>query len=117
VFDKNNATFYDVQTNPGAWVGLDLGTGHVITEVRFVPRQGLESRMVGGIFQGADNLAFTSNVTVLHTVTTQPGFVQVTVPVTQTRAFRFIRYLAPSGSSGNVSEILFIGKVAASGNG
>jgi hypothetical protein len=90
---------------------LDFGVGvsNVITQINYCPRSGFESRMVGGVFQGANNPDFTGAVT-LATVTTSPaagGFTSVTI--TNAAAFRYVRYLAPNSSWGNVAEVEFYG--------
>ena len=46
-FDGNLSTFFDAPSPSGDWVGLDLGTAKVVDEIRFAPRVGYESRMVG----------------------------------------------------------------------
>ena len=114
VFDNNLSTFFDAP-NPGNGdlVGLDFGVGvsNVITQINYCPRSGSESRMVGGKFQGANQANFSGAVT-LATVTTQPaagGFTSVII--TNTTAFRYVRYLSPDGGYGNVAEVEFYGYV------
>ena len=111
VFDNNLSTFFDGPTGNGCWVGLDFGAGvsNVITQINYCPRSGYESRMVGGIFQGANQASFSDAVT-LGTVGTQPpsgGFTSMTV--TDATAFRYVRYLSPDGGYGNVAELEFYG--------
>src|SRR6185312_11470245 len=70
---------------------------------------GFESRMVGGVFQGANQANFSDAVT-LFTVSTQPtagAFTSVTI--TNATAFRYVRYLAPNSGFGNVAELEFDG--------
>ena len=112
VFDNDLNTFFDApDPGNGDWAGLDFGVGvsNVITQINYCPRSGSESRMVGGIFQGANNASFTGAVT-LFTVTTAPaagGFTSVNL--TNTTAFRYVRYLSPDGGYGNVAEVEFYG--------
>jgi len=111
VFDNNLATFFDAPTANGCWVGLDFGAGvsNVITEINYCPRAGSESRMVGGIFQGASQAAFSGAVT-LCTVTAQPATgVFTPATITNTAAFRYVRYLSPAGGYCNVAELQFDG--------
>ncbi|HUZ07004.1 MAG TPA: hypothetical protein VMV89_05895, partial [Candidatus Paceibacterota bacterium] len=111
VFDNNLGTFFDGPTGNGCWVGLDFGVGvsNVITQVNYCPRSGFESRMVDGIFQGANQSDFSDAVT-FYTVAAQPPSGTFTsVSVTNTSAFRYVRYLSPNGGYGNVAELQFYG--------
>jgi fibronectin type 3 domain-containing protein len=102
--DGNPNTFFDAPTGVG-WVGLDLGSAKVISSVRYIPRATLAWRMVGGMFQGSNNL---TSWTTLATVTTQPqdgtfSSLTVTDPV----AYRYVRYVSPADGYGNVAEVEF----------
>jgi fibronectin type 3 domain-containing protein/regulation of enolase protein 1 (concanavalin A-like superfamily) len=111
VFDNNLNTFFDAPTANGDWVGLDFGAGssNVITQINYCPRSGFESRMVGGIFQGANQADFSDAVT-LFTVTAQPATgVFTPAGITSTAAFRYVRYLSPNSGFGNVAELQFFG--------
>ena len=109
--DGNPSTFFDsASAAGGSYVGYDLGTANTITSVAFAPRPGFESRMVGGVFQGSNSPQFTTGDVTLATVTTAPkAGVLTTVPVTGTGSFRYVRYLSPGGSYGNVAEVEFFG--------
>jgi poly(hydroxyalkanoate) depolymerase family esterase len=111
VFDNNLGTFFDAPTGNGCWAGLDFGVGasNVVTQINYCPRSGFESRMVGGIFQGANQANF-SDAVALGTVGTQPtagGFTSASI--TSPAAFRYVRYLSPNGGYGNVAELEFYG--------
>ena len=82
------------------------------TLVRFFPRAGFASRMVGGKFQGsADGVTYTD----LLTITQAPTQGQYTVlPLPGTTAYRFLRYLSPAGGYGNIAELEFDKGTAAS---
>ncbi len=112
VFDGNFNTYFDApDPGNGDWVGLDFGAGvsNVITQINYCPRSGYESRMVGGIFQGANQSSFSDAVT-LYAVGTQPAFGAFTsANITNASAFRYVRYLAPNSSWGNVAELEFYG--------
>ena len=114
-FDGNTSTFFDGQVSAGNYAGLDLGTAKVITSITFAPRVGYESRMVGGVFQGSDSADFSSNLTTLYTVTATPADGYTTVNVSSPVAFRYVRYLSPAGSHGDVAELGFSGYVPAAG--
>lgn len=111
VFDNNLTTFFDGPDANGDWVGLDFGVGvsDVITRVNYCPRSGFESRMVGGLIQGANQPDFSDAVT-LFTITTQPATgVFTTAHVNNAAGFRYVRYLSPNNGFGNVAELQFYG--------
>ena len=109
VFDGNFSTYFDAPyPGNGDFVGLDLGAGNAaaVTRIGYAPRPGYESRMVGGVFQGsADNAAWTT----LYTVTSAPaaGALTQATAISSTAPFRYLRYLAPDGSYGNIAELEF----------
>ena len=109
VFDNNLNSFFDAPSGNGAWAGLDFGAGvsNVITMINYSPRPGFESRMVGGLFQGANQSNFSDAVT-LATVANQPvANLFTTVNLANPAAFRYVRYLSPNGGYGNVAEVQF----------
>jgi endoglucanase len=111
VFDASLSTFFDAPSGNGDWAGLDFGAGvsNVVTQINYCPRSGFESRMVGGVFQGANQSDFSDAVT-LFTVATQPSSGSfTTVNITNATAFRYVRYLSPDGGYGNVAELEFYG--------
>ncbi len=108
VFDGSLTTYFDAPTTSGAWVGLDLGTSKVIGQINYWPRVGWTSRMLGGVFQG-DNTANFSNPVTLYTIFVVPpdnGTVTA-IPITNSTAFRYVRYVGPAGGSCNVAELQF----------
>jgi hypothetical protein len=109
------STYFDApDPGNGDWVGLYFGASvsNAIAQINYCPRSGYEGRMVGGIFQGANQADFSDAVT-LYTVTTQPpSGVFTTVSITNTSAFRYVRYFAPTNSWGNVAELEFYGYLA-----
>jgi enterochelin esterase-like enzyme/fibronectin type 3 domain-containing protein/regulation of enolase protein 1 (concanavalin A-like superfamily) len=111
VFDNDLNTFFDGPSGNGCWVGLDFGAGasNVIAKINYCPRSGFESRMTNGVFQGANQADFSDAVT-LGTVTTQPAAgVFTSVSITNTAAFRYVRFLSPDNGFGNVAELEFYG--------
>jgi enterochelin esterase-like enzyme/fibronectin type 3 domain-containing protein len=111
VFDGDLTTFFDGPDASGDWVGLDFGAGvsNVIVQINYCPRSGSESRMVGGIFQGANQANF-SDAVMLFTITTQPATgVFTSATINNASAFRYVRYLSASGGYGNVAELEFYG--------
>jgi len=113
--DGNLSTFFDGPTANGNWVGIDLGSsGGVATQVEFASRSGFASRMNGGIFQASDSADFSSGVVVnLYTIpaNANPSSTSLTTATfANTTAYRYYRYLSPTNSFGNISEVHFFGK-------
>jgi hypothetical protein len=110
VFDGNLNTYFDGPDNSGDWVGLDFGAGvsNVIGQINYWPRPGWPSRMLGGYFQGANNAQFLNAVT-LFTIATAPpdGGIVTSQTITNTTAFRYVRYVGPANGSCNVAELQF----------
>jgi autotransporter-associated beta strand protein len=114
LFDGSLNNYYDAFNASGDWGGLDLGRSNVITQIAYCPRPGLTSRMVGGQFQGCNsNTNFSSGVVTLFTIgsapadTTPPTLTYQTI--SNTNAFRYVRYLGPANASCNAAEIQFFG--------
>ncbi|MBN2686454.1 MAG: carbohydrate-binding protein [Pontiellaceae bacterium] len=110
VFDGFLNTFFDSPNGTG-WAGLNFGTGVeiVITQIKFCPRADFPSRMVGGVFQGANRADFVGAVT-LYTVTSAPTVGQMTtVNIGDLSGYQYVRYLSPSDGYGNVAEVEFYG--------
>jgi len=112
-FDNDISTFFNGPVADGDWTGLDLGNGSlkVVTSIRYCPRATLASRMVGGVFQGSNTADFSSGNATLFTVTaTPPDNIYTTAAIsTNLGSYRYLRYLAPLGAWGNVSEVKFYG--------
>ena len=108
VFDGSLNTFFDAPVASGDYAGIDLGTGQaaIVTRIGYCPRSGYAPRMVGGVFQGSND---NSTWTALYTVTAAPasGVLTETTAISSGTAYRYLRYLAPNGSYGNVAEVEF----------
>ena len=106
--DGNLGTFFDAAQSSGAYVGLDLGSATVATQVRFAPRSGYESRMLGGVFQASNTGDFSAGVVTLQTITAAPAAGSLTtLSLNNTTAYRYYRYLSPDHSHGNIAELEF----------
>jgi aryl-phospho-beta-D-glucosidase BglC (GH1 family) len=112
VFDGNLNTFYDAVNGSGDWAGLDLGSGAagIVMQIKYCPRAGWASRMVGGQFQGANVANFSSGVVTLFTVASAPPEGTMTMQaVTNATSFRYLRYIGPANAFCNVAEVEFDG--------
>jgi hypothetical protein len=108
VFDGNLNTFYNSNQSTngnGNWVGLDLGSAKTVSVIRFAPRIGLASRMVGGKFQVSNSATFASGVVDLYTIGSTPEEGLQSVTVNPGAAYRYVRYLSPNGGWGNIAEM------------
>ncbi len=77
-----------------------------ISEIHFYPRPGYPARMLGGRFQGSnDGKTYTD----LYTITAQPPDSTWTTVVLSAdlSAYRYLAYLSPSSSYGDISEVEF----------
>ncbi len=110
--DGDPSTYFDSQDADNTWVGLDLGAATRIVAIRYFARSADTNRMVGGIFQGSNQADFSGAVTIAN-VPQNPGFALRTVAVTNSTAFRYVRYVTPSGGHCNIAELAFYGPDAA----
>lgn len=106
-FDGDLSTYADASIATGGYVQLDLGGVKNITTIKYYPRAGWASRMVGGIFQGSNDGANFTNV---YTIPSSPpnNWTSITVDVN----YRYMRYLSPANGYCNVAEIEFWGSDA-----
>ncbi len=110
VTDGNLNTFFDSATASGSWVGFDLGSTVSISQISVAPRSGYASRMLGGQIQVSTTADFSSGVTTLYKITaTPPAGTLTTVTLTAPVMARYIRYLSPANSYGNISEFQVFG--------
>ena len=112
-FDGNASTFVDAGDDDvnadDNWVGLDFGSGYVLTAVAYQPPSGKESRMVNGKMQGANTKNFSDAVDLL--VITAPPLAALTrVNLTAPTAYQYVRYLSPDHGQGNIAELQFFGR-------
>jgi autotransporter-associated beta strand protein len=109
-FDNSILTTTEPGTYSGEWLGLDLGAGNAkqITAIRFVPRATLAVRMVNGVFQGSNTADFSSGVVELARVNYQPpDNLETTLLVSNSTAFRYLRYVSPDFGYCNLAELKF----------
>ena len=108
-FDGNYDTFYASMDRSRTWVGLDLGTAHVITKVGWSPRTSQTSRVQLGVFEGSNSPDFLDAVP-LYLIPkggTAKKMDYADVPVS--RGFRYVRYVGPNDVRCNIAELEFYG--------
>ena len=108
--DGSLSTYFDSAQANGSAVGIDLGSARVVSQIKFAPRSGYASRMVGGVFQASSDVNFASNVVTVYTVSATPASGSLTaVPTGTTTAYRYWRYVGPNGGYGNIAEFQLFG--------
>ncbi|MEA2734466.1 MAG: hypothetical protein QOE14_917, partial [Humisphaera sp.] len=108
--DGSLSTYFESSSADDAWVGVDFGSAKTITGIQFAPRKGYQGRMIGGRFQASNTADFSGAVTDLFVITRAPRSGAITAQtISPGQAFRYVRYLAPDGSFGNIAETSFIG--------
>ena len=110
-FDGDLNTFYASYNKSGTWVGLDLGTPHVITRVGWCPRN--ESNGAGrvqlALFEGSNSADFLDAVPLY--LITETGTLRKMdyADVNVSRGFRYVRYIGPNDARCNIGELEFWG--------
>lgn len=110
-FDGDISTFVDAPTADG-YVGLDMGEGMVasVTAVRYAPRSGWGSRMVGGKILGS-NSGDLAQADTLLTIAEEPLENYMTVAMIEAAgSYRYIYYYSPDGYC-DIAELEFYGDI------
>lgn len=111
-FDGNLNTYYASYDRSYTWVGLDLGSKHIITKVGWSPRNDPyngEKRMIFGVFQGANRADWLDAVPIY--MITERGLIGHIdyADVDVSRGFRYVRFVGPSDARCNIAEVEFYG--------
>jgi autotransporter-associated beta strand protein len=121
--DWNTNTFFDGPDASGDWVGLDLGSSlkATIVSVGYCPRPdsgspSFSSRMVGGVFQGANQPDFSDAVN-LFTINSAPPQATITLQtISNPTTFRYVRYVSGPAGFCDVAELEFFQSATAAPN-
>jgi hypothetical protein len=90
----------------------------VFDRVRFLPARDRAAQMVGGKFQGSNESSLAGFVTLAEIKAKPAENTWTEIAFDNQRPYRWIRYVAPAGSRGNVAEIAFFaGKTKLNGGG
>ena len=108
-FDGSFSTFYASLDRSRTWVGLDLGTPHVITRVGWSPRTSQESRVQLAVFEGSNSPDFLDAVP-LYLIPSKGTKNEMSyADITVSRGFRYVRYVGPNDARCNIAELEFYG--------
>lgn len=108
-FDGKFDTFFASYDRSGTWVGMDLQEKHVITKVGFAPRSTQESRVVLGLFEGANKPDFSDAMPLMMIKQKAPAGKYTFLDVSCSRGFRYVRYVGPNDARCNIAELQFYG--------
>ena len=110
-FDGDFNTFYASYNRSRTWVGLDLGTPHVITRVGWCPRNeniGI-NRVQLALFEGSNSPDFLDAVPLYLNPKTGTLGTMDYADVNVSRGFRYVRYVGPNDARCNIGELEFWG--------
>lgn len=109
VFDGDGSTYYDYKYGDReSFVGFDASEAILPERIIFQARAQYTGRMIGGRFE-ASNESPVSGYTILHTVSDAPSEGEQSVDLVSETAYRYFRYVAPSGSYGNIAKFAVVG--------
>ena len=109
VFDGNFETFFASYERSGTWVGLDLGSKHIITKIGYSPRITQSGRVELAMIEGANEPDF-SDALPIHMIKQAAPEKKMTYEQTCcSRGFRYVRYMSPNNVRCNLAELEFYG--------
>lgn len=113
LFDGDLSTCFYANRNGSysrPWVGLDLGSAHIITKIGFAPSSESKSCSRLAIFQGANSSDFIDAMPIAMVPTSgvTPGQMYY-IDVNVSRGFRYVRMVGAGGAQMNVAELEFYG--------
>ena len=110
-FDGDLNTFYASYDRSYTWVGLDLGTPHVITRVGWSPRNNDQGpkRVQLGMIEGANRADFLDAVPLY--LIDQIGVIGQMhhADIAVSKGFRYVRFVGPNDQRCNIAELEFYG--------
>ena len=110
-FDDDPSTYYSSSGTDRQWVGLDLGSPHVITRISYTPAAMSTGPdyMLLSLFEGGNDPSFMDAVP-LYLIGERPqSKTATTVDINVSRGVRYVRYVGAAGSSARVAELKFYG--------
>ena len=110
-FDDDPSTYFTTTNGSREWVGMDLGSPHVITRISYTASSGYDGpdRMLLSLFEGGNDPDFMDAIPLYLISETPRGNTPVTVNVNVSRGVRYIRYVGSEGSYCKVADLKFFG--------
>lgn len=110
-FDGNLDTYFASYDRSNTWAGLDLNTQHIITKVRYSPRNDSNGpqRVVLGVFEGSNREDFLDAVPlyIVKSAVAVGKWGEATVNVS--KGFRYVRFMGRNDARCNIAELEFYG--------
>ncbi|MBR4643542.1 MAG: CotH kinase family protein [Bacteroidaceae bacterium] len=110
-FDDDASTYFSTNSSNRQWVGLDLGSPHVITRISYTPSANSNGpdRMLLSLFEGGNDPNFMDALP-LFLIAEKPTAKTSTITnINVSRGVRYVRYVGSAGSYCNVAELKFYG--------
>ncbi len=110
-FDGDFSTFVATYEKSHTWVGLDLGTPHVIMRVGWSPRSTADGseQVLLGLFEGSNRSDFMDAVPLYMITEESTAGVMSYASIRVSRGFRYVRWCGPANSRCNIAELEFWG--------
>lgn len=109
VFDGKFDTFFASYDRSGTWVGLDLGSRHVIRKVGYSPRISQEHRVELAVIEGANEPDFSDALPIFMIKNEASSRQMHYGYVNCSKGFRYVRYVSPNDVRCNLAELEFYG--------
>ena len=111
-FDGSMDSYFAAWDMSYGWVGLDLGSPHIITIVGWAPRKNSvgPNGVLLGVFEGANRPDFMDAVP-LHLINNESLVGQMNYTTVKcSRGFRYVRYVGPYSMRSGIAELEFYGE-------
>ena len=97
--------------NSRSWVGLDLGTPHVINRVGWRPKKNAPepNSVVLGLFEGSNREDFMDAIPLYMITEEGTAGLFSYADVAVSRGFRYVRWCAPAETQSDVADVEFYG--------
>ena len=109
VFDGDFETYFASYERSGTWVGLDLGSKHIITKIGYSPRITQPHRVELAMIEGANKPDFSDALPIYMIRQAAPERKVTYCETSCSRGFRYVRYVSPNDVRCNLAELEFYG--------
>ena len=110
-FDGDLDTYFATNARSYTWVGMDLGTPHVITRVGWAPRNEAvgPERVRCGVIQGANSPDFLDALPIYVIPESGERMRMQYAETSCSRGFRYVRFVSTGDARCNIAELEFYG--------